>query len=171
MCCWRWSWTQGIAITIISEVKYKEHFSETKLRESSTLLKTYSGERLKVVGEIEVNVEYENQNAKLVLTVVAGDGPSLVRRNWLQLIRLNWREIKVVNIPKNRSLDFLLDKFSEVFTEKLGAIKSFSAKLSLKEGEEPNFFKPRSIPYAVRGAIKGARSPGAAGHLGESDLQ
>ena len=79
----------GAAITIISEVKYKEHFSETKLRESSTLLKTYSGERLKVVGEIEVNVEYENQSAKLILTVVAGDGPSLLGRNWLQLIRLN----------------------------------------------------------------------------------
>ena len=144
----------GAAITIISEVKYKEHFSETKLRESSTLLKTYSGERLKVVGEIAVNVEYENQSAKLILTVVAGDGPSLLGRNWLQLIRLNWREIKVVNTPKNSSLDFLLDKFSEVFTEKLGAIKSFSAKLSLKEGEEPKFFKPRSIPYAVRGAIE-----------------
>ena len=36
----------------------------------------------------------------------------------------------------------------------MGAIKSFSAKLSLKEGEEPKFFKPRSIPYAVRGAIE-----------------
>ena len=62
---------------IITIIKYKEHFSATKLRESSILLKTYSGGRLKVVGEIEVKVEYENQSAKLVLTVVAGDGPSL----------------------------------------------------------------------------------------------
>ena len=30
------------------------------------------------MGEIEVKVEYENQNAKLILTVVAGDGPSLL---------------------------------------------------------------------------------------------
>ena len=58
------------------------------------------------------------------------------------------------NTPEDTSLDYLLDKFSEVFTEKLGAIKSLSAKLSLKEGEEPKFFKPRSIPYAVRGAIE-----------------
>ena len=36
---------------------------------------------------------------------------------------------------------------------KLGTIKSFSAKLSLKADEEPKFFKPRSVPYAVRGAI------------------
>ena len=144
----------GAAITIISEAKYKEHFSETKLKESSTLLKTYSGERLKVIGEIEVNVEYENQNAKLILTVVAGEGPSLLGRNWLKLIRLNWHSIKLVNASKDSSLDYLLDKFSDVFAEKLGTIKSFSAKLSLKEGEEPKFFKPRSMPYAARGAIE-----------------
>ena len=144
----------GTAITIISEAKYKENFSATKLRESSTLLKTYSGERLKVMGETEVKVEYENQNAKLILTVVAGDGPSLLGRNWLQLIRLNWHSIKVVNTPKDSSLDYLLDKFNDVFTEKLGTINSFSARLSLNEGEEPKFLKLRSVPYAVRGVIE-----------------
>ena len=90
------------------------------------------------MGEIEVKVEYENQNVKLILTVVAGDGPSLLGRNWLQLIRLNWHSIKVVNTPKDSSLDYLLDKFNDVFTEKLGTIKSFSAKLSLNEGEGLN---------------------------------
>ena len=41
-----------------------------------------------------------------------------------------------------------------MFAEKLGTIKSFSARLSLNEGEEPKIFKPRSVPYAVRGAIE-----------------
>ena len=59
-----------------------------------------------------------------------------------------------MNASKDSSLDYLLDKFSDVFAEKLGTIKSFSAKLSLKEGEEPKFFKPRSMPYAARGAIE-----------------
>ena len=143
----------GAAITIISETKYKEQFPGKKLRELSTLPKTYSGERLRVVGETDVKVEYERQKASLTLTVVAGDGPSLLGRNWLQLMKLNWRSIKVVNTPKDGSLNYLLDKFSDVFTGKLGIIKSYSAKLSLKAGEEPKFFKPRSVPYAVRGAI------------------
>ena len=98
-------------------------------------------------------MEYEGQKASLTLTVVAGDGPSLLGRNWLQLMKLNWHSIKAVNTPKDDSLNYLLDKFSDVFTGKLGTIKSFSAKLSLKAGEEPKFFKPRSVPYAVRGAI------------------
>ena len=114
----------GAAITIISEAKYKEHFSATKLRESSTILKTYSGERLKVVGEIEVKVEYENQNAK---SVVVGDGPNLLGRNWLQLIRLNWHSIKVVNTPKDRSLDYLSDKFN--VCREVGNNKVFQCKV------------------------------------------
>ena len=68
-------------------------------------------------------------------------------------MKLNWRSIKAVNTPEDGSLNYLLDKFSDVFTGKLGTIKSFSAKVSLKAGEEPKFFKPRSVPYAVKGAI------------------
>ena len=63
------------------------------------------------------------QKASLTLTVVVGDGPSLLGRNWLQLMKLNWRSIKVVNTPKEGSLNYLLDKFSDVFTGKLGTIK------------------------------------------------
>ena len=44
--------------------------------------------------------------------------------------------------------------FNDIFTERLGTIKSFSAKLSLNEGEEPKFFRPRSVHYAVRRAIE-----------------
>ena len=124
------------AIIIISEAKYKEHFSATKLTESSTFLKRYSSKRLKVLGEIEVKVEYENQNAKLILKVVAGYGPNLLGSNLLQLIRLNRTTFKV-NTPKDSSLDYLLDTFSDVFTEKLGMTNSFSAKVPLNESEEP----------------------------------
>ena len=130
-----------------------KQFPGKKLRESSTLLKTYSGERLRAVGETDVKVEYERQKASLTLTVVAGDGPSLLWRNRLQFMKLNWCSIKAVNTPNDGSLNYLLDKFNDVFMGKLGTIKSFCAKLSLKAGEEPKFFKPRSVPCAVRGAI------------------
>ena len=117
----------GADITTILETKYKEQFPGKKLKESSTLLKTYSGKRLRVVGETDIKVEYERQKASLTLTVVAGDGPSLLGRNWLQLMKLNWHSIKAVNTPKDGSLNYLLDKFSDVFMGKLGTIKFFSA--------------------------------------------
>ena len=66
----------------------------------------------------------------------------------VQLMKLSWHSIKVVNTSKDSSVAYLLDKFSDIFTEKLGMIKCFSAKLSLNEGEEPIIFKPGSVSYA-----------------------
>ena len=41
-----------------------------------------------------------------------------------------------------------------MFTGKLDTIKSLVQNyVSLKAGEEPKFFKPRSVSYVVRGAI------------------
>lgn len=55
------------------------------------------------------------------------------------MIRLHWHQLKVVGTSKDSSLDDLFDKFSETYTEKLGPIKSFSAKLFLKENDKPYF--------------------------------
>ena len=51
----------GAAVTIISEQKYRESFPKGRLKRSSILLKTYTGERLAVVGDMDVKVQYENQ--------------------------------------------------------------------------------------------------------------
>ena len=88
-------------------------------------------------------------------------------------MKLNCHSVKAVTTHKDGSLNNLIDKFNDTFADKLGTIKSFSAKFSLKAGEEPKFFKPRSVPYAAVGAIEEElrKSPGAAGYLGEGDLQ
>ena len=67
--------------TIISEKQYNDLFSDLPLRESPVLLKTYSGEGLPVIGDMDATVHYEQQTQDLVLTVVAGDGPCLLGRN------------------------------------------------------------------------------------------
>ena len=68
----------GAAITVISEAKCQELFPGAMFRKSDLLLKTYTGEPLPVIGELNVQVRYEEQENDLALTVVAGDGPSLL---------------------------------------------------------------------------------------------
>ena len=46
----------GAAVTIISKKQYKELFSDTLLRPSSVLLKTYLGKRLSVLGDMDATV-------------------------------------------------------------------------------------------------------------------
>ena len=41
-----------------------------------------------------------------------------------------------------------------MFDGQLGKVRDIKVKLELKEGATPRFFKPRSVPYAVREPIK-----------------
>ena len=67
-----------------------------KLQPSTVILKTYSGEQLKVLGQAQVKVTYKAQEVTAPLIVVAGEGPTLFGRNWLQIIQLDWKNIQYV---------------------------------------------------------------------------
>ena len=140
----------GAAYSIISKETWKKSLPALRLEEADLSLATYTGERLKVLGQVTVQVEYEGQRSSLPLIIVDGHGPSLFGRNWLSKIRLNWTSIKQVSTE----LDHLLRKYGDVFKNELGTLKVVNAKLVVQENATPKFFKPRSVPYAIRGAIE-----------------
>jgi len=41
----------------------------------------------------DVDVQYGDQNKQLPLTIVEGNGPSLLGRDWLRHIRLDWAKL------------------------------------------------------------------------------
>ena len=51
------------------------------------------------------------------------------------------------------SLEYLLDKYGDLFKNELGTIRSFQAELHVKPEVRPKCFKPRSVPYALREPI------------------
>ena len=122
----------GAAVSLISQRTYQEYLSQIPLEKSDILLKTYTGEQVPVLGKMKVRVSYLQQSQELWLEVVTGKGP---------------------NLTSKPTLESLMQKFGEIFNEELGTIKTFHAELQVREGEKPRFFKPRSIPYAVKGVI------------------
>ena len=85
-------------------------------------------------------------------------GPALLGRNWLRRIYLDWKTIGSLRVTQTpaavqKSLSDLLDKYSTVFTEELGKMESVQIKLYVKPDAQPKFFKPRSIPLAIKPAI------------------
>jgi len=68
----------GAAVTLISEQTYKEHCHNKPLQASPLQLKTYTEERLQVLGQLTVDVSYHNQQGLYTLYVVKGSGPSLL---------------------------------------------------------------------------------------------
>ena len=90
----------GAAVSIISDATLKAMFPALKIYRSNLLLKTYTEEQIPLVGNIHVHVKYGSQEAKLVLVVIQGDGPTLLGHNWLKYIKLDWNKITAIHSTK-----------------------------------------------------------------------
>ena len=89
------------------------------------------------------------------LIVVAGNGPTLVGRNWLEKIQIDWKSLKIQRIAKDtQTVENLIKKYEELFQPGVGTLKGYKAKLSLKQGSVPKFFKPRCVPHAMKTSIE-----------------
>ena len=82
----------GAAVSLVSD----SQLQGCLLKPAEVQLPTYCGGPISVLGEVEVSVSYEEQQAHLPLVVAKGNGPSLFGCNWLHTIRLNWELINNV---------------------------------------------------------------------------
>nr|XP_055046280.1 LOW QUALITY PROTEIN: uncharacterized protein K02A2.6-like [Misgurnus anguillicaudatus] len=144
----------GASASLISEETYEKLWPTAQspaLSKSSIKLRTYTGEIIPVVGAMAVNIAYGSQEAGARLLVVKGAGPSLLGRDWLSKLQLNWGEIKLI---RQRSADEVIAKYSDVFKDELGTLKGTRVKLSVDPNATPRFFKPRTVPYAMRHKVE-----------------
>ena len=95
----------GAAMSLVSEATNKNLFGEKALQQSKVKLHMYSGDPLRWL--VRGKFSYGDQQAKLLLVVVEGNGVSLFRCSWLQHIRLNLAEIKAV---RNGDLSGVLEQ-------------------------------------------------------------
>ena len=75
---------------------------------------------------MEADICYKGQNGNLKLYVVGGEGPSLLGRDWLMELQLDWCEL--VN-ESHKSLQEILSKHSAMFQDRLGEAIGIKAKL------------------------------------------
>ena len=102
-----------------------------------------------------MEVSYGDQGGHLPSYVVEGEGPSLMGRDWLRQVRLDWKSIGVASMGGSPSkVEVLLDKYSEVFKDGLGKMRTFEASLHLQPGSRPKFFKARPVPFALKQAVE-----------------
>ena len=90
----------GATLSLMTLDKFRSTWDKShapSIKPSTANLCTYTGQRLDVVGVVEVNVLYKDQNATLSLVIVKGRGPSLLGRDWLSVIRLDWSQFHKVD--------------------------------------------------------------------------
>ena len=144
----------GAAVTVMSGESFHQLLPGHTLHPSSVELKTYTGEPMKVIGETRVDISYQSQEVNsLSLVVVEGSGPSLLGRNWLHHITLDWSNIRTVLLEKDE-LRKLLQEYAEVFSDELGTITPVKAKLEVSPSAVPRFHRPRPVAYALKPLVE-----------------
>ena len=122
---------------------YKETFPNTPLVDTTAILKTYSGEKITPEGKLPAWVEHNSQVKDLTLYVVKTQGLQSFGRDWLHQIQLHWKRMCAISKEQptqdtQKKLERLIDNYSEVFRDEIGTFKSAKAKLTFKEGSQPN---------------------------------
>ena len=105
-----------ITDTTVSLISKNKLFPNVSLDTSQVELVTYIGEHMDVVGQWNVLTQYGQQSKTLVLIVVAGDGPSLLGRNWLKHLHLDLKKIGKITAGQSlQSMQSLLTVHAAIF--------------------------------------------------------
>ena len=103
----------GASVSIISESAYRNYWKKGQappIVPSSTNLKTYTSKELSIKGAIK------------------GSGPSLLGRDWLLKIKLDWEKLHLNYLqPKALKLEDNLNRHNVLFKNELGRVQSMQA--------------------------------------------
>ena len=114
-------------VSLLPESFYRNHLNHWPILPAITILKTYENQTVNVAGEIVVNVQYEDQKQEVNLSLIIvkrADKAALFCLQWLEHIKLNWRNV----CRMKGSVSGVVEKHTEVFGERLGMLKGTTAK-------------------------------------------
>ena len=143
----------GSSASIMSEQVYKklvhDNVIKGELEPSTAILKTYGQESIPVQGNVKMDIKYNGKNYReMSILVTNGDGPTLMGRKWLKVIKLNWHQL--FNLEEKQKCQEILDRYKEVFNPELGELKT-TQKIKLHVGDAtPRYHKARNVPYSMR---------------------
>ena len=143
----------GASVSLVSEETFRQLQEKgATLSPSQAKLCTYTGQAIEIAGLAEVRVEHNDQSTTLPLFVTQGKGPSLLGRNWLDTLRLNWK--KIFMVQNENTLQDVLGRYPDVFQEELGTVKGVTAKIHVDPTATPKFCKARSVPFALQAGVE-----------------
>ena len=112
------------AVSIVSEDTYYEYLSHLQLQEPQINLKGYTCHEVKLLGQVDVAVKYEDQEKVLPLVIAKGDGTSLFGHSWIAETELDWgslfsgklgsQELKEGDAPKSHQVPCALKAGEEI---------------------------------------------------------
>ena len=144
----------GAAVSVMSERTYHSLWPQDgpSLQPTTINLRTYTGEPIRIKGSISLSVVHNQQKLTLPIVVVEGSGPTLLGRDWLKELRLDWAEI--FNIQLGPELVAVLDRHKAVFQDDLWGLRGTTAKIYVKPDVRPVFWKAHPVPHKLKVGVE-----------------
>ena len=114
----------GASVTIIPKSVWTDALASKPVERTDIKLCSYSAHEISVIGEAKVQVAYRDQKAVLPIVITGNDGPVLMGRDWLSVLKLDWGQVKRISLELVDKLDQLRTKYSSLFDGNLGTIKA-----------------------------------------------
>lgn len=121
----------GAGVSFISSETYTRHFKDTPPVHPTLACTLTQDTQVKVSGQLEVHLTYQDQSADVPLKVVEGSGPSLFGRDWLSHVKLDWKKICSIclsdtGLPQDvkSRLHTVIQSYPEVLRPGLGTPKA-----------------------------------------------
>lgn len=154
----------GASVSTIPYSTYQQICPEIGLEPTNVTLKPYGiDKKLIPKGKLTTTVQYRDQQARLSMYVIGGEGVEvpLFGRDWLAKFTLDWPDIKRqthhVSTDTNvnsTEVDNLITKFPHLFSDSLGEFKGFQARINVREKAIPTYHKHRIVPFAMRSRVE-----------------
>lgn len=145
----------GSALSCISKQTYEMYIGTLPLEQCRLSLRFYDGSKIKPLGYVKANVHYNKVNKILDLYVIDKGTTNLLGRQWLaelniKIPQFSVNNVKSYNVNRNDLVNFLINRYANLFDEKLGRFTGACAELRVRAGAEPVFCRARPLPYALR---------------------
>jgi len=155
----------GASVSSMSIHNFKKLFPECKIKKVNNVsLRTYTGEKINLIGFYECTIRFGQKSAIGKLYVLADNVDNIFGREWIQALIMNVHNINQLtknnekeNLErlKNNYTAEIYELYSELFKSKIGKLPKLQAQLPLQPGSKPVYIKPRIVPYALVEKIEG----------------
>ena len=144
----------GSPATILNEEDGRKVF-KGGLERNAVQLKSYTGHQLDIVGSGNATIKYKNKHCNMSVVVAKGHMlPNLIGRDVIDALSLMTINHVDDESHGNMTLKDVLDTNEEVFRDELGTLHGVKASIHVNADAQPRFFKPRSLPFAMKTKVE-----------------
>lgn len=145
----------GSSVSAISKNTYDKLYKGRPLIESDKMLTVYSGEKIKPVGTMPVNVINNDQLFTSKLYVIDnGNCPPILGRKWMRELQISLPIVAHVSCDESDSImSEIMCKYKNVFEPGIGTFNRGTINLSVCADAVPVWRRARVVPHALRPAV------------------